>query len=59
MQPEGEPGHSDNYTVDHSASIFLIDPRGAMRALFSPSHAAEAIAEDYRRVIAADHRNTR
>jgi protein SCO1/2 len=59
MQPEGEPGHSGNYTVDHSASIFLIDPRGAMRALFSPSHTAEAIAADYRRVIAADHRNTR
>jgi len=59
MQPEGEPGHSDNYTVDHSASIFLIDPRGAMRALFSPSHTAEAIAADYRRVIAADHRNAR
>jgi cytochrome oxidase Cu insertion factor (SCO1/SenC/PrrC family) len=58
-QPEGESNHGDNYTVDHSASIFLIDPRGTMRALFSPSHTAEAIAADYRRVIAADHRNAR
>ena len=59
MHGEDESGHGDNYTVDHSASIFLIDPRGAMRALFSASHTADAIAADYRRVVAADRRDAR
>lgn len=54
----GESG-SDDYTVDHSASIFLIDPQAAMRALFSPSHSAQAIADDYRRVIAAERHDGR
>lgn len=41
-----------NYAVDHSAAVFLIDPNGATRALFSPPHAPQAIAEDYRRIAA-------
>ncbi|WP_066920985.1 SCO family protein [Steroidobacter denitrificans] len=63
IQADGTPGDSsgnhDSYTVDHSTSIFLIDPHGAMRALFSPAHSAAAIAADYRRVIAADRRDLR
>jgi protein SCO1/2 len=47
------PLDGDNYTVDHSASVFLIDPNGALRALFSPPHQPQAIAEDYRRIAAA------
>lgn len=39
------------YTVDHSAAIFLIDPRGRIRALFSAPHVADSIAADYRRVV--------
>lgn len=39
------------YTVDHSAALFLINPQGELRALFSPPHAASAIAADYRRVV--------
>lgn len=41
----------DSYTVDHSGAIFLIDPNGAIRALFSPPHDAATLAEDYRRVV--------
>lgn len=40
------------YTVDHSASIFLINPEGALQALFSPPHTAKLIAADYKRVAA-------
>ncbi len=47
------PLEGGGYTVDHSASIFLVDPQGAMRALFSAPHTAAQLAEDYRRVIAA------
>lgn len=46
------------YTVDHSAAIFLINPAGELRALFSPPQTPQLIAEDYRSVVAADdHRN--
>jgi protein SCO1/2 len=43
----------DNYTVDHSTSVFLIGPDGALRALFSAPHTPKLIAEDYRRITAA------
>jgi protein SCO1/2 len=41
------------YTVDHSATLFLINPQGELRALFSPPHSASVIAADYRRVVGA------
>lgn len=43
----------DNYTVDHTTSVFLIGPDGALRALFSAPHTPKLIAEDYRRITAA------
>ena len=45
------PSEDGTYTVDHSAAIFLIDPSGAIRALFSPPHSPQTIADDYRRVV--------
>lgn len=42
-----------NYTVDHSAAIFVIDPSGALRALSSTPHQVPIIAEDYRSIVAA------
>jgi protein SCO1 len=42
-----------SYTVDHSTSVFLIDPDGALRALFSAPHTPQLIAEDYRRIAGA------
>jgi protein SCO1/2 len=42
-----------NYTVDHSAAIFIIDPNGAWRAISSTPHQAAVIAEDYRSILAA------
>jgi protein SCO1/2 len=41
-----------SYTVDHSGAIFVIDPNGEWRALFSPPHQAKQIASDYRHLIA-------
>jgi protein SCO1/2 len=46
-----QPG--GNYTVDHSAAIFLVDPNGALRALSSTPHEVSIIAEDYRAIVAA------
>jgi protein SCO1/2 len=47
------PLEGDNYTVDHTTSLFLIDPQGSFRALFSMPHTPKLIAEDYRRIVAA------
>jgi protein SCO1/2 len=42
-----------SYSVDHSGAVFVINPQGEWRALFSPPHQAKLIAADYRRLIAA------
>jgi protein SCO1/2 len=39
------------YTVDHSASIFLIDPNASLRALFSTPHEPQKITADYRMIV--------
>jgi protein SCO1/2 len=40
-----------SYTVDHSTTIFLVDPQGALRAVFSTPHSPDVIADDYRRIL--------
>ena len=42
-----------SYTVDHTTSVFLVGPDGALRALFSAPHEPDKIAADYRRIAAA------
>ena len=39
-----------NYTVDHSAAIYLIDPRGRLAAVFSPPQEAAKMAANFRRI---------
>jgi protein SCO1/2 len=40
-----EPG-SDEYTVDHSASIMLTDPRGRLHGVFPAPHDADKMVHD-------------
>ena len=49
----GPAAADGSYTVDHSAAIFLVDPRARVAALFGAPHEAAAIARDYRRIVAA------
>jgi protein SCO1/2 len=42
-----------NYSVDHTAAIFLVDPQGRLAALFGGPHEAGRIARDYRRILGA------
>lgn len=42
-----------DYTVDHSAAIFLVNPQGEFNALFSTPHDANVIAQDYRTIVKA------
>jgi protein SCO1/2 len=39
-----------NYAVDHTASIFLVDPRARLRAVFAAPPRAEAIADAFIRI---------
>lgn len=42
-----------DYTVDHSAAIFIVDPSASLRALSSTPHNVPIIASDYRSIVAA------
>ncbi len=49
----GAPDANGQYSVDHSAAIFLVDPEARQAALFGAPHAAATIAADFRRIVAA------
>ncbi|MGH8496959.1 MAG: SCO family protein [Gammaproteobacteria bacterium] len=36
------------YTVDHTAAVFLVDPEARLRAIFTSPHDASQFAQDYR-----------
>jgi len=42
-----EPGGGENYTIDHSAGIMLMDPDGHYTAYFAPPQDARAMAADF------------
>ena len=41
------------YTVDHSSALFVIDPQGALRAVFNGPHRSESLVADLRTVVGA------
>lgn len=47
-----EKGNENNYLVDHSASILLVDPLGRWRATFLPPLLAERIVSDFGKIRA-------
>ncbi len=44
------PEAGGNYLVDHTAAVFLIDPRAHLVALFQAPHVAETLARDVPRI---------
>jgi protein SCO1/2 len=46
-------GTGDDYSVDHSAAVLVIDPAGQLRALFSAPHKAENYVHDLPIVMSA------
>lgn len=45
------PLGEDSYTVDHTASLFLVDRQARVAAVFPAPHTAEGIATDLHRII--------
>jgi protein SCO1/2 len=39
------------YTVDHAATLFLLDPQARLAAVFSPPHDTATLATDLRAVV--------
>lgn len=48
-----EPDEQGNYTVDHTSTLFLVNPAGQVTAALSSPHEADVIARDIRRLLAA------
>jgi protein SCO1/2 len=47
------PGQDEKtYLVSHSSSIALLEPSGALRAVFTAPHDAEHVAEDFTKIYA-------
>jgi len=44
-------GRSANGTIDHSSTIYVVDPQGALAAVFTPPQSVAAIADDYRQLV--------
>ena len=42
----------DDYRVDHSPTVYLLNPEGVLVALFTPPHRVKYMAADIRRVVA-------
>jgi len=45
------PYEQGTYTMDHSAALFLLNPRVEFNAVFSAPHSVEGIAGDYQKII--------
>ena len=45
-----DPNHPDNYFIDHSAAILVIDPQGRLAAVLHPPHDPEVMAADLQRL---------
>ncbi|MDQ8038879.1 MAG: SCO family protein [Rickettsiella sp.] len=43
----------NNYQIDHSGTLYLINPKGQLIAVFSPPHEKDAIVRDYKELLRA------
>lgn len=43
-------GHQNDDVIDHTTSIFLIDPLGRLRARFLPPHITDIMVSDFRKI---------
>jgi len=46
-----EPASDGNYTVDHSGSMFVINPAGNIAAILNGPFTADALQSDFKRIV--------
>jgi protein SCO1/2 len=52
---------SENYLVDHSSNVILLNPAGELHAIFTPPHTPQQLAADFARIyshVGQQHRRT-
>jgi cytochrome oxidase Cu insertion factor (SCO1/SenC/PrrC family) len=47
------PMMGDDYMVDHSVAILLVNPQAELAALFQPPHVSTRLQADYLRLVSA------
>ena len=51
IKNQAEGSKKNNYTIDHTAEILVINPKGQLQAYLSYPHKAEQMAKDYQLII--------
>ena len=51
MRSQAKGASSQEYNIDHSGTIVLLNPAGQVQAFFSQPHKAEQIVKDYQQVV--------
>lgn len=46
-----QPVENGGYTVDHAATLFVVDPQARLYAIFTPPFSVKDIAADLRRIV--------
>ena len=49
-EPKIDNGSQENYLIDHSAAIILLDPDSKLHAVFGMPHSAEKITADFLKI---------
>lgn len=51
IQAQQNQSLENNYQIDHSGTIYLINPEGKLAAIFSPPHDEASIKQDYKNLV--------
>jgi protein SCO1 len=51
IQAQQSKSSENNYQIDHSGTLYLINPEAKLAAIFSPPHDVASIKQDYKNLI--------
>ncbi|UCE88723.1 MAG: SCO family protein, partial [Pseudomonadota bacterium] len=46
-----DPDENENYAVNHSSQVLLVDPQARLRAVFSPPHEVQRVRSDFLAIL--------
>ncbi|MBA2653686.1 MAG: SCO family protein [Gammaproteobacteria bacterium] len=56
LYSKSNPNQAEDYQIDHSGTVLVIDPDGNLAALFSPPIDPKGLAQDYELLIKQSHK---
>ncbi len=51
IQAQQSKASENNYQIDHSSTLYLVNPEGRLAAIFSPPHDKASIKQDYKNLV--------